>query len=336
MSERPFFTVGIPTYNRAGIVRRAISIVLNQSFGDFELIVADNASDDNTSEVVESFDDPRLRYVRHDRNRGPDKNICFTGTEASGELYVLYQDDDLLHHRFLERCHDSVRDLPDAVMYASPSWVGAPQRGFEALLMPEWAAGTADFALGDRPVVADGPRMAATFLYTAHFHHPGVAIRTSAMRDVGGYCDDDTCAGDVVTQAQVLCRGKLVFDPRIGCLMHSRHGTNVHRSMSRALRLGRARNRLYRVAEWLDREGVDWQRIVAEDLKHYDLRQRLRFLSEFIRYSAPPALQRIGWRSVMEEKDRSTLWLLTKMLSRVGPRKLLRYAGTSLRAADGK
>ena len=331
MAEHPFFTVGIPTYNRAHCVGRAISIVLNQSFGDFELIVADNASDDNTAEVVASFDDRRLRYVRHDKNLGPSKNIRFTAAEARGEFYVLYQDDDLLHHGFLERCHDSVRNVPDAVMYASPAWVGAPQRGFEALLMPEWAAGATDFALGDQPFVVDGSRMAATFLYTAHFHHPGIAIRASALRDVGGFCDDDTCAGDVLTQAQVLCRGKLVFDPRIGCLLHTRHGTNYHRTISRASRLQRARNRLYRVAEWLDREGVDWQRIVAEDLRHYDLPQRLRFFNEFIRYGAPPALQRIGWRSIMEEENRSSSWLLMKMLSRVGPHKLLRFAGTTLR-----
>jgi hypothetical protein len=220
-------------------------------------------------------------------------------------------------------------------MYAAPAWVGAPQRGFEASLMPAWAAGTEGFSLGDRPVVVDGPRFAATFLYTAHFHHPGVAIRMSALSEVGGYCDDDSCAGDVLTQAQVLCRGKLVFDPRIGCLLHTRHGTNVHRSMSRAQRHQRGRNRLYRIVQWLDREGVDWRRIVAQDLRHYDLKQRLRFFNEFIRYRAPPALQRIGWRSVMDEENRSSWWLLMKMLSRVGPRKLLRYARTNLQRVGG-
>jgi hypothetical protein len=158
----------------------------------------------------------------------------------------------------------------------------------------------------------------------------------SALRDVGGFCDDDTCAEDVLTQARVLCRGKLVFDPRIGCLMHSRHGTNVHRSMPRALRLQRARNRLYRVAEWLDREGVDWPRIVADDLRQYDLRQRYWFFSEFVRYDAPPALQRIGWRSVMEDENRSSWWLLSRMLTRLGPRKLLRFARANARRADGK
>ena len=93
---------------------------------------------------------------------------------------------------------------------------------------------------------------------------------------------------------------------------------------------------MHGVVEWLDREGVDWRRIVAEDLRRYDLRQRLRFFSEFIRYDAPPALQRIGWRSIMEEEGRSSRWLLTRMLSRVGPRKLLRFARANLRRADGK
>ena len=68
-------TVGIPTYNRSGLLREAIESVLAQTFTDFRLIVSDNASDDDTPEVVRSFDDERIDYLRTERNIGPIGNF---------------------------------------------------------------------------------------------------------------------------------------------------------------------------------------------------------------------------------------------------------------------
>jgi GT2 family glycosyltransferase len=60
----------IPTHNRADLLARAIRSVQRQTFPQLEIIVVDDASQDNTSAVVESFGDPRIRYIRHDTNRG--------------------------------------------------------------------------------------------------------------------------------------------------------------------------------------------------------------------------------------------------------------------------
>jgi glycosyltransferase involved in cell wall biosynthesis len=58
----PIFSVVIPTYNRADKVCRALKPVLNQSFVDFEILVMDDGSTDNTSEVVNGLADPRIKY----------------------------------------------------------------------------------------------------------------------------------------------------------------------------------------------------------------------------------------------------------------------------------
>lgn len=68
--EGPTVSVVIPTYNRAHLVSRAIQSVLNQTYQDFELIVVDDASTDNTEEVVKDFKDNRIRYIYHDENKG--------------------------------------------------------------------------------------------------------------------------------------------------------------------------------------------------------------------------------------------------------------------------
>src|SRR5947209_6312282 len=93
---RPVFSICLPTYNRARLLGRAIRSALAQTFGDFELIVSDNASTDDTTAVVGSFRDPRLRYRRYDRLVGmyANHNRCLDAVRADWTVY-LHSDDEL-------------------------------------------------------------------------------------------------------------------------------------------------------------------------------------------------------------------------------------------------
>ena len=62
-THKPYFSVIIPTYNRATLVTEAVTSVLNQSVDDFEVLVIDNGSDDDTGERMASLNDPRIRYI---------------------------------------------------------------------------------------------------------------------------------------------------------------------------------------------------------------------------------------------------------------------------------
>jgi len=96
-------SVVIRTYNRAYIVAEAIESALNQTYGDFELLVVDDGSTDNTPEVVRRFQDPRLRYIRHEKNRGVGA-ACNTGAaEAQGEWIAFLDSDDIWKPEKLER-----------------------------------------------------------------------------------------------------------------------------------------------------------------------------------------------------------------------------------------
>jgi len=91
--KTPMVSVIIPTYNRAHFVGRAIRSVLNQTYQDFELIVVDDACSDNTEEIVRGFNDDRIRYIRHDENKGG-AAARNTGIKAARGEYVAFQDDD--------------------------------------------------------------------------------------------------------------------------------------------------------------------------------------------------------------------------------------------------
>ena len=89
----PAVSVVIPTYRRPHLVARAIHSVLRQTLQDFEIIVVDDASADNTEEIVRGLGDARVRYVRHPRNRGLPASRN-TGIEEARGRYIAFLDDD--------------------------------------------------------------------------------------------------------------------------------------------------------------------------------------------------------------------------------------------------
>lgn len=95
MSEasKPTVSVVIATYNRSSLLGRSIRSVLEQTYTDLELIVVDDASSDNTAEVVLRFSDRRIRYIRRDRN-GSCPAARNTGLIASTGKFVAFNDDD--------------------------------------------------------------------------------------------------------------------------------------------------------------------------------------------------------------------------------------------------
>lgn len=100
--KSPRVTVAIPTYRGAATLGAAIESVLAQSLGDFELIVVDDCSPDETREVVARYRDPRLTYQRNTTNLGPEGNWNRCLELATGEYFKLLPHDDILHHQCLE------------------------------------------------------------------------------------------------------------------------------------------------------------------------------------------------------------------------------------------
>lgn len=105
--SRPFFSVIIPTYNRADFIGQTIKSVLNQDFENFELIVVDDGSTDNTAEVVDKISDNRIRYYKKENaERGAARN--FGGKKAKG-IYITFLDsDDLFYKNHLRVAYDYI------------------------------------------------------------------------------------------------------------------------------------------------------------------------------------------------------------------------------------
>jgi glycosyltransferase involved in cell wall biosynthesis len=96
-------SVIVPTFNRAHLVAQTVDSILGQTFRDFELIVVDDCSQDDTEKVITACTDERIRYFRHDSGRLVAVNRNYGMEHARGEFIAFCDDDDLWLPEKLER-----------------------------------------------------------------------------------------------------------------------------------------------------------------------------------------------------------------------------------------
>jgi len=101
----PRLSIGVPVYNGADYIEEAIVSHLEQDFGDFELVVSDNCSDDDTPEIVRSLaaQDARVTYTRNDTNVGGPANFNRLFRLTSGELFRWAAADDRIEPGYLQK-----------------------------------------------------------------------------------------------------------------------------------------------------------------------------------------------------------------------------------------
>lgn len=116
-TERPLVSIGIPVFNGGRTLRHTLDMLLAQSFSDFEVVISDNASTDDTQEICEEYAaaDPRIRYSRNERNLGARPNFIRVFELARGEFFRWNGHDDYIAPTYLERCLEALRRDPGAV-----------------------------------------------------------------------------------------------------------------------------------------------------------------------------------------------------------------------------
>ena len=114
----PLMTIGIPTYNRAEMLRRSIESALCQDHSMIEVIISDNASTDNTQAVCQEFckKDVRVKYVLQSHNKGSTANFDEVLKKASGEYFMWLADDDWLDPSYVRRCVELLETYPDTTL----------------------------------------------------------------------------------------------------------------------------------------------------------------------------------------------------------------------------
>ncbi len=106
--NNPFFSIIIPTYNRALLIARSVTSALEQQFADFEIIVIDDGSTDDTEEVVNRLHHPKLRYFKQlNTERGAARN---SGIKNALGTYVTFCDsDDVMYPDYLQNAYETIK-----------------------------------------------------------------------------------------------------------------------------------------------------------------------------------------------------------------------------------
>lgn len=142
-TDMPEVSIILPTFNRASVLPRAVESVLRQDHGDFELIIVDDASSDETEQAIRVFEDERIVYVRNSENSGA-AAARNRGISLARGQYVAFQDsDDVWLAGKLRRQVESLAD---------------PARPYDACFSSYWRIGPAGMRLvpGKGAVDADG------------------------------------------------------------------------------------------------------------------------------------------------------------------------------------
>src|SRR5215204_4822778 len=114
-----FFSIVIPTYNRAAFLPRIIQSIQGQTFQNYEAIFVDDGSTDNSKDIISSFSasDKRIKYLyQQNKERGAARN---TGIQAAKADYIVLVDsDDELHSQYLNYLHDAISSHPQVDFFA--------------------------------------------------------------------------------------------------------------------------------------------------------------------------------------------------------------------------
>lgn len=113
-TEFPLISVGMPTFNRAQGLQRALENITSQTYSNIEIIISDNCSpNEETEAVVREFmlNDSRISFYKQSRNLGSWKNFQFVLEKSRGEYFMWAADDDEWERDFIAQCFDNISGI---------------------------------------------------------------------------------------------------------------------------------------------------------------------------------------------------------------------------------
>lgn len=119
----PTISIVIPVWNRADTIRRCFDSILSQAFTDFEIIAVDDGSKDDSVAVMNSYDDPRIRIIRHETNRGSYAARATGFAHARGKWFLVVGSDDALLPDALTVFAEMIATVDDSVGVLGMSYV---------------------------------------------------------------------------------------------------------------------------------------------------------------------------------------------------------------------
>ncbi len=182
-SESPFFSIVTISYNQQEYLKDCIDSILNQSFEDYEYIIQDPGSIDNSRDIIKSYKSHKLSYY-FEKDDSPAQGLNKGFSKATGKYYLFLNSDDVLLEDTLSILHQTILNYPSYDVYSG----------------------------GSEIINAKGEKLRETFsdnynIHMAAYGHsiilqPSTTFKSSLFKSVGGFNENNICNWD----------GELFFD----------------------------------------------------------------------------------------------------------------------------
>jgi len=176
VEKAPKVSVCIPSYNHARYIGSSIKSVLAQTFKDWEMIIVDNCSTDNTEEVLKTFADPRIHFHKNETNIGAARNWSRSASLARGEYVAVLQSDDQYLPGMLERSI-TMLDTHPRVGFVHSSFHRMDSDGNFIDMQQRW----------EHDQVIDGLNALRLLTKDCYITPSTVVMRRSLFKDLGGF-----------------------------------------------------------------------------------------------------------------------------------------------------
>jgi glycosyltransferase involved in cell wall biosynthesis len=208
LSAAPEVSVCIPTYRGAAHIAETIESALAQTFADFELVIVDDASPDETGQVVARYRDPRLRYVRSERNAGVEENWNRCLRFARGRYFKLLPHDDLIAPDCVARqvaVLEADRDERLALVFCARRIIDSRSRPVMTRRYPRSSGGVIPSRTAVRSCIRSGANLLG--------EPGGVLFRTALARRVGAFDASLRIVTDLDYWVRLLLHGDAYYLP---------------------------------------------------------------------------------------------------------------------------
>ncbi|QPK65310.1 glycosyltransferase [Methylomonas sp. LL1] len=167
----PRVTIFIPVYNAADFIYETISSALNQTYEDFEVLIVDDGSTDNSVKIIEEFGDNRIRVVRNNTNMGRPYTRNLGIELAKGEFLAVLDADDIAMPERISRQVEFLDQHPDIVAVGTSAYYIDNFEKNEILC----------------EVITDSDDISTRIFQTNCFIHSSAMFRKNILVDIGGY-----------------------------------------------------------------------------------------------------------------------------------------------------
>ncbi|GAB4132182.1 MAG: glycosyltransferase [Bacteroidia bacterium] len=212
----PSISVIIPAYNAASYLKETVESVLHQTFADFEIIIIDDGSRDNTAEVAQSIHDPRVKYF-YSENKGVASARNKGAQLANGKYLAFLDADDLFYSDNLIKKHHFLEAHPDTDLVFS-----------DCDIINEFSAKTGETIIGNDHDLLNN------LLLWKHTVIPGpssILVTRKAYEAVKGFDSDFSTAADQDFFFRIGAQFKCIRIPEI-LTAYRKHGNNMHMNIT--------------------------------------------------------------------------------------------------------